>query len=268
MRGCTASVAEWAADLCRRSPLFARSFGLALKCALMQGSSGASPTAHAAPPAPGFFAFSVEFVATGPGHNDREIALVCVYNEYLVLVYFTFVRPKKPVVSFLRPITGISREVFEQSPSVDLEECKATIRSFLQPSSVVVGQGIDAIMRALDLHAGRDFAQAVALERLFEVHNPQYRSATRFSLRHEIFVLFDFDICVEPRALHAPAFFSMRMFVEFGCSAAAREEARRRLLAVDPQPPIPRQLRFKYEGVCLSRFDARFCTCGQPPATQ
>ncbi len=61
-----------------------------------------------------------------------------------------YVRPPQPVMSYLTPLTGLSRELLE-SQGMPLEGALALVRRFLPRSAVLVGQNISKDVQWLGL---------------------------------------------------------------------------------------------------------------------
>lgn len=97
------------------------------------------------------YSIDVECVATGTRHCDRDVAKIAIVNAMCDVVYESFVKPQKKIVSYLTPLTGImyiyfvsindSERDLENAPS--LEECLKEIRSILPHDCTLVGQGIN-----------------------------------------------------------------------------------------------------------------------------
>ena len=54
------------------------------------------------------YALDVECVATGKTHNDRAVAQIGLVDAYGRCVLNVYVKPKKEVVSYLTPLTGLT----------------------------------------------------------------------------------------------------------------------------------------------------------------
>jgi hypothetical protein len=63
---------------------------------------------------PLYYSIDVECVATGTDHNSRAVAQIALVDQYEQVVLNLYVKPEKPVVSYLTALTGITRDVVEQ----------------------------------------------------------------------------------------------------------------------------------------------------------
>ena len=59
------------------------------------------------------YCIDVECVATGKQHHDRSVAQIAMVDMYQRLVFNLVVKPDKPVVSYLEPLTGLNKKVTE-----------------------------------------------------------------------------------------------------------------------------------------------------------
>lgn len=125
----------------------------------------------------------VECVATGRRHDDRAVCSVVVvdYNETVLLR--KTVKPDKPVVSYLTPLTGFRQGDLDRGES--LESVIAEVKSLLAPNVVLVGQGIKSDIDWLHLVEETDYRRYVDLGEMFKTYNSRYRNYSYFSLQHE-----------------------------------------------------------------------------------
>ena len=93
------------------------------------------------------------------------------------------VRPDKPVVSYLTPLTGMTQEHLD-AQGTDFASAVQTLRSQLPPSSVLVGQNILKDVEWLGLVRGTDFADMVDLSALLRCWNSRFNSYSYFSQDH------------------------------------------------------------------------------------
>lgn len=63
-------------------------------------------------------------------------------------------------------------------------DAMATLRSFLSPSAILVGQGIQNDVQWLQLAEGVDYHSMINIANLFRVWNPSHNSYTNFSQDH------------------------------------------------------------------------------------
>ena len=74
------------------------------------------------------YALDVECVATGKTHNDRAVAQIGLVDAYGRCVLNVYVKPKKEVVSYLTPLTGLTAALIDER-GVPLEEAIRVLRS-------------------------------------------------------------------------------------------------------------------------------------------
>ena len=131
-------------DACRFSHAVAAPAGVG-----PPGFIASQPPAQAAPPPtvvnlpPGapVYSIDVECVATGVQHHDRAVAQISLVDAQCNPILNLYVRPDKPVVSYLTPLTGMTQEHLD-AQGTDFASAVQTLRSQLPPSSVLVGQNI------------------------------------------------------------------------------------------------------------------------------
>ncbi|KAJ8601907.1 hypothetical protein CTAYLR_002695 [Chrysophaeum taylorii] len=129
------------------------------------------------------FALDVECVATGPTHRDRAVAQIGLVDEQLRVVLNLFVKPKAPVVSYLTPLTGITRELID-SQGIAIEEAVAALKTRLPVSAVLVGTNVGQDATWLGLKTPSDFASLLDLSPLFKVWDPARRKFAYFGQDH------------------------------------------------------------------------------------
>ena len=121
---------------------------------------------HLASGALQMFALDVECVATGPQHNDRAVAQIGLVDAFGRCVLNVYVKPAKPIVSYLTPLTGLTEELIA-SRGVALDEAVELLRRMLPPAAALIGTNIGQDAKWLNLAAPRDFALLVDLSALF-----------------------------------------------------------------------------------------------------
>jgi len=131
------------------------------------------------------FCIDVECGATSRDHNGRTPVAIGVADGFGRPVCKLLVKEieDKPVLSYLTPITGVTREEVKQHGK-PFEECISIVRSHLNPRAVIIGQNILKDMHWLGLQEGADYAQLIDLSALFRVWNTVRGSWTIFSLDH------------------------------------------------------------------------------------
>ena len=130
-----------------------------------------------------YIALDVECVATGRRHDDRDVCLVAVVDANEKVILKRKVKPEKPIVSYLTPLTGLQRGDLDDGMrlSVVLREVKALLGSDV----VLVGQGVKSDIKWLQLVQGRDYDSVVDLGEMFKVYNSRYGNYSYYSLSHE-----------------------------------------------------------------------------------
>lgn len=222
----------------------------------------------------------VECVANGCGHNDRCVARVAVVGTppaghpqagtaaHAELLLDALVAPPDgtSVVSYLTPITGLRAADFDGAALQTLDAVVAAVRALLGPDVVLVGQGIASDIQWLQLQAGCDYARSVDLAEVFRTYNPRYSSYNYWTLRHEATTLLSVGRLAHEE--HCPADdarSSILLYRKYVVDAPHElEAAKARLLSVRPAPSVAKQLNYQYEGVCMAKFMAARCICGQP----
>ena len=137
---------------------------------------------------PVYYSIDVECVAVGPGHNDREVAQIGVVTSLAArwVLGSSNLPSRHPYITAL---TGITRETFENSATLKLEEAVKLVREVFPKHAILVGQNIAKDIEWLGLKEGEDFSEIVDLVGVFQVWNAQYNSFTKFSLAHVCKVL-------------------------------------------------------------------------------
>ena len=100
-----------------------------------------------------------------------------------------YIKPDVPVVSYLTPLTGITKEMIDQYGS-PIADALVSLRAHLPPFAILVGQNIKKDVEWLQLVEGLDFASMIDLSALFRVWNPAKNSYTVFSQDHSAKVFF------------------------------------------------------------------------------
>ena len=122
-------------------------------------------------------------MATGRCHDDRNVCLVAVVDANEEVILKRKVKPDKPVVSYLTPLTGVKRGDLDDGErlSVVLRDVKA----LLGPDVILVGQGTKSDIKWLQLEQGKDYDSVVDLGQMFKTYNSRYGNYSYFSLSHE-----------------------------------------------------------------------------------
>mmetsp|Transcript_58134 Transcript_58134/g.125647 ORF Transcript_58134/g.125647 Transcript_58134/m.125647 type:complete len:346 (+) Transcript_58134:61-1098(+) len=211
-----------------------------------------------------YYSVDVECVASGPRHSDRVVAQIALVDAAGDVVLDLFVKPSVPVLSYLTPLTGLTRELLEER-GVSLDEALSELRRLLPKESILVGQSIQTDVAWLGLEQGTDFAGMMDLAGLWRVRNPKFGSWTIFGQEHLAKVLLGDDLAGGAHNAAEDAIKSMKLF-NLHRQLVARgpevvEEAKLRVLAQPLSLSFARRYP-TFEGVCMG--NRRMCTCGAP----
>ena len=130
-----------------------------------------------------YIALDVECVATGRRHDNRSVCLVAVVDENENVILKRKVKPDKPIVSYLTPLTGVSRGDLDDGKK--LSDVLTEVKALLGPDVVLVGQGTKSDIKWLQLEQGKDYDSVVDLGEMFKTYNSRYGNFSYFSLSHE-----------------------------------------------------------------------------------
>eukprot|EP01038_Epipyxis_sp_PR26KG_P005078 gene5078-7085_t len=135
------------------------------------------------PPGHPIYSIDVECVASGIQHNARSVAQVALVDEWSRPVFNVYIKQDMPVVSYIEPLTGLTKEILDQY-GLPLAEALAHLRAHLSPNAILVGQSIHKDVQWLQLAEGVDYASLIDLSTLLKVWNPQRGEHTIFSQDH------------------------------------------------------------------------------------
>ena len=207
----------------------------------------------------------VECVATGVTHNDREVAQIAIVSAADERVLLNvFVRPRSSVVSYLTPLTGITRERLE-AEGVSFDDALAMVKRALPKNALVVGQGVlKDVQEWLKLERGVDYGDLIDLTGIWRVWNDRFQSWSVFSQDHLVRCLLeDTEVnashdaagdCVKSIRLY-------RYYLQMKDNAAGLANAHAKLLATPPEPSFSKRFP-SFEGVCQG--NRKTCACGAP----
>ena len=130
-----------------------------------------------------YIALDVECVATGRRHDDRDVCLVAVVDDNEKVILKRKVKPEKPIVSYLTPLTGVRMGDLDDGER--LSDVLKEVKALLGPEVVLVGQGVKSDIKWLQLEQGKDFHSVVDLGEMFKAYNSRYGNYSYFSLSHE-----------------------------------------------------------------------------------
>lgn len=207
------------------------------------------------------FAIDVECVASARSHNEREVAHVAMMDADEKVVLNLYVKPDKPVLSYLEPLTSLNEQLV--SNGVSLAEAIAQVKKALPRNAILVGQNILKDVQWLGISEGTDFAGMLDLAGLFRVFNEHYHNWVYHSLHHKAKVLLGVAHTVQHGALEDTrlSIRLFKLFLELEASPADLAQAKQTLL----ETPIDNtfvKLNPEYEGACLG--NRKSCTCGAP----
>eukprot|EP00929_Paragymnodinium_shiwhaense_P097957 TRINITY_DN59517_c0_g1_i1.p1 TRINITY_DN59517_c0_g1~~TRINITY_DN59517_c0_g1_i1.p1 ORF type:complete len:530 (-),score=95.03 TRINITY_DN59517_c0_g1_i1:193-1782(-) len=210
------------------------------------------------------YSIDVECVASGRGHNDRVVAQISLVRGDGTVLLNLYVKPAVPVVSYITPLTGLTRELLEEQ-GMPFNDALVALRRALPRDAILVGQGIDNDVRWLGLVQGQDFAGLQDLAGLWRAWNKQFNSFSVYSQEHLAKVLLGEDInggahnAVDDAVKAIKLFRLHRQLSQLG--PLALEEAKQRLMISPVTPPFKKRHPC-FEGVCMG--DKKTCCCGSP----
>merc|ERR1712224_469330 len=157
-----------------------------------------------------YYALRVERIACGVSHNDRIIAQIILIDQYERLSYQAFVKPSRPVFSYLEKATGLSKEIVE-TLGINIHEAIKGLKNVIQPSATLIGQNIRQDVLCLELRQGIDFLGMMDLLGLYRLWNPNYSRFTGWCQDRLATVLLGWPIDENYNAA-SDALKSMRLF--------------------------------------------------------
>jgi hypothetical protein len=236
------------------------------------------------PPGTHILSIDVECAATSLDHNGRAVCSVGVVDEYGRPLLSLLVKPGPkqgegegegegeeggevvPVLSYLTPLTGVTREDVE-ARGVSLQEGLARLRALLTPNTVLVGQNLLKDVQWLGLRQGQHFGSLIDLASLFRVWNDRLQTYTGFSQDHVARVW----LGVQDRPSHdalQDAGIAMALFNAYRNTQwdAQRLQYMQGLTMNTPRAPSLAARTGAVEGCCLGH--RKTCTCGGAFAQQ
>jgi hypothetical protein len=135
------------------------------------------------PPGQPVYSIDIECVATSVQHNGRSVASIGLVNEWGQPVLNIVVKQEQPVLSYITPLTGLTKEIINAN-GMPLADAVAIVRRHLPPSAILVGMNILKDVQWLQLNEGVDFASMIDLNALLRVWNPERGAYTNFSQDH------------------------------------------------------------------------------------
>jgi len=228
-------------------------------------ANGVAPPPLSLPANAQYYSIDVECVAVGYDHNARAVAQISLVNQYEKAVLNLYVLPSVPVVSYLTPLTGLTREVLGRN-GIPFQAAIQILKQHLPASAILVGQNIFQDAAWLGLKDGEDFAQLMDLTGLFRIWNEKYKSYSVFSQDHLAKVLLGWEVSADGGGHDAvgDAVKSIRLFNLYQSTHKHEErwaEVCERLLSVEPGPSFAKK-NPTFEGVCMG--NRKQCQCGAP----
>ncbi|KAK9908817.1 hypothetical protein WJX75_003286 [Coccomyxa subellipsoidea] len=209
------------------------------------------------------FSIDVECVATGRDHNARAVAQISLVDQYEQVILNLYVRPQQPVVSYLTPLTGLTRELLDEQ-GVPLEEAQRILRQYLPRHGILVGQNIGKDVDWLQLKEGQDYESLVDLSGVYRVWNSKYKTWSVFGQDHLAKVLLGWDSQNASHDAVGDAIKSIRLFNLYNTLKAdpkAWQQAQETVMAAEVQPSFAKR-NPEFDGVCMG--NRRQCKCGAP----
>jgi len=207
------------------------------------------------------FSLDVECVADGYDHHARTPAKFALVNEAEKPVCEAMIQPAATIVSYLTPITGLTARDFDSA--VSFEAARAILLNHLPTNAILVGQRIDSDIKWMQLRQGEHFKDSIDLAILFRSWNPKYQNYAYHSLLHEAQHILHYKN-VDSSQPHDPvmdAKISICLWKKIVQNPQRLPEYQTTLRKNRPQQSVAKRLGYKYEGVCMSRFNPRLCIC-------
>jgi RNA exonuclease 4 len=206
----------------------------------------------------------IECGASGYGHNDRTPISCSLVNEDGVVIVSTIIRPEKPVMNYLTPITGITSDDFgDDNKAVSLDEAIHFVRLALRgvdaPLPTLVGCGIANDVKWFRLVQGQDFSRMVDLADMFQAKN-----GWKFPLARMAHRLLDVEVYEEHSATK-DAQWSVELYRRYVDKPHDLKQAT--VVLCMPGWKVPsfgKRNNYVFEGVCLAKYMPSKCVCDQP----
>uniref|UniRef100_A0A7S0YR66 Exonuclease domain-containing protein n=1 Tax=Polytomella parva TaxID=51329 RepID=A0A7S0YR66_9CHLO len=210
-----------------------------------------------------FYSIDVECVADGITHNHRSIAHIAVVDQFCNVLLDAYVTQEKPVVSYITPLTGLTKEILDVK-GIPLQEALAKVKYILPKNCILVGQSIQNDVKWLQLKEGVNFASMIDLQGLYRIWNDKYKSYSSFGQDHVAKVLLNWNADGQPHNAVTDAQKSMKLFHHFNYLKQDSNELQLNLRKLLEFPVIPSFARRfpQFEGVCMG--NRKQCSCGAP----
>ena len=211
-----------------------------------------------------FFCVDVECGATSKRHSDRTPISVALSNQKEEVLFYSIIKPKEPIFSYLTPLTGVSEK--DMINALPFEDVVHEIRKILRGCDtlpLLVGNGIQNDITWLELVKGEDFSDCVDLAEMFKAWNPKYGQFNKYSLAHLCKQLLGATIA----DTHCPkedAVLSIRLYNRFKDDKSGLERAKNSMVGKIAPITFAKKNNYRYEGVCMAAYYPEKCICDAP----
>ena len=210
-----------------------------------------------------YYSIDVECIATGTDHNSRAVGQIALVDQYEQVIIDLYVKPDKPVVSYLTALTGLSKELIDER-GVLLADAVQQLKACLPNTAILVGQNILMDVQWLGLKEGVDYASCMDLAGLYRIWNTKYNSFSVYGQDHLAKVLLGWDLDNMQHSASFDAVKSMRLFNLYNQlqqDPQQWQQAQQNLIDAPPSFSFARK-NPTYEGVCMG--NKKTCSCGGP----
>ena len=176
----------------------------------------------------------------------------------------------RKLYSYMTALSGIRegdlvRPCTDGVPLLSFADAQALLRKNLPKEVVLVGQKIQGDVEWMGLVEGVDFAEMVDLSEIFKSYNTSYGNYAYHSLIHQANIVLgdSHDASLE----HCPeldARMSIQLWNKVVLSPRVVPRWQMALVQNRPAESVAKRLNWVLEGVCLSKFNKKFCSCGSP----
>ena len=215
------------------------------------------------------FSVDVECVAIGKTHlaSDRYPAKFSLVDETGRLVCASLITPEKAIVSYLTPVSGLRASDFgDASNCLDIKSAIELLKQYLPKEAILVGQKIGHDIEWMRLTKGTDFQDSVDISEVFKGWNSKYQHMTYHSLLHEAQHVLKIST-IDPSKEHDPtmdATLSIQLWNKVKEDPSKLPQYQQMLIRNRPSQSVSKRLGWRYEGVCMSKFNPATCICGRP----
>jgi hypothetical protein len=207
------------------------------------------------------FSLHVGRVATGKKHTDRAPAHIALVNEWGHIERNLYVKPDKPIVSYLTPISSVDEKIIEKY-GLEQENAFNLIKEALGPDIILVGHCPRPDIDAIGLKKGKHYQKIFDLNILWQVWNPTFQIYTRFAIEHLTKAVL--NVPYEPNSV-SQALNCIRLWNYYlWCRTPShhwRLSMLRRHIIESPRVENYSARVKTFEGVCLGAKRACVCSC-------